>query len=94
MLNLRLLRISEVKKLYEKSSLFVMPSKFEPWGKVFFEAMTHGLPVIGGDCCAMPEFIRNGYNGYTIGYSPEELAEKIISIFKNFSTYKKCPTMQ
>ncbi len=80
----------QLKENYINSSVFVMPSLFEPWGKVFLEAMAFGLPVIGGNCCAMPEFIINNYNGYVVNHEPEEIAEKICSLLNSFENYKKC----
>lgn len=80
----------KLRENFLNSSLFVMPSLFEPWGKVFLEAMSFGLPVIGGNCCAMPEFIINNYNGYVVNHEPEEIAEKICSILNSFENYKKC----
>ncbi len=76
-------------EIYLRSSLFVLPSRFEPWGKVFFEAMAFGLPVIGAKNCAMPEFIKDDYNGYTTDYDAEKIADRIISIFNSFEKYKK-----
>ena len=73
---------------YLNSSLFAMPSRFEAWGKVFFEAMAFGLPVIGAKNCAMPEFIKEDYNGYTTNYDSGEVADRIISIFNSFEKYK------
>ncbi len=84
-----LIPAEKLREDYINSSLFVMPSLFEPWGKVFFEAMAFGLPVIGGNCCAMPEFIINGYNGYVVNHEPEEIAEKICTILNSFENYKK-----
>lgn len=52
-----------VTALYQSASVFVLPSLFEPWGHVFFEAMGHGLPCIGTSCCAMPEIIEDGVTG-------------------------------
>ena len=49
--------------LYRSASVFVMPSLFEPWGFVFYEAMGHGLPCVGTTCCAMPEMISDGVTG-------------------------------
>lgn len=49
--------------LYESASVFVLPSLFEPWGFVFFEAMGHGLPCVGTSHCAMPEIIDDGITG-------------------------------
>lgn len=87
-----LVQPTHLEKIYKRSSIFVMPSKFEAWGKVFFEAMSFGLPVIGRDCCAMPEFIHEGYNGYLISYSEEDshiLAERIVDVFNRYKKYQK-----
>jgi len=79
----------KLRENFLNSSLFVMPSLFEPWGKVFLEAMSFGLPVIGANCCAMPEFIINNYNGYVVNHEPEEIAERICSLLNSFENYKK-----
>ncbi len=52
--------------LYESADLFCMPSRFEPFGIVFVEAMLHGVPCIGSDRCAMPEIITAGETGWII----------------------------
>lgn len=52
--------------IYRKSTGFVLPSLWEPYGVAFLEAMSTGLPVIGMDYMAMPEFIRPGVNGYLL----------------------------
>lgn len=77
-----------LREFYLKSSIFVMPSRFDAWGKVFFEAMAFGMPVMGARNCAMPEFIKDGYNGYTTNYDPDEVADRILSIFNSFEKYK------
>jgi glycosyltransferase involved in cell wall biosynthesis len=43
--------------IFASASLYVMPSRFEPFGVAFIEAMAAGLPCIGADVCAMPEII-------------------------------------
>lgn len=77
----------QLDELYRTHSLFVMPSRFEAWGKVFFEAMSFGLPVIGADRCAMPEFIENSVNGYTVPLSVPALAERIKTVFSGREHY-------
>jgi len=77
-----------LREFYLKSSIFVMPSRFDAWGKVFFEAMAYGLPVIGARNCAMPEFIKDEYNGYTTNYDPGEVADRLLSTFNSFGKYK------
>lgn len=67
--------------LYDEVTVFVMPSYFEPWGSVFNEAMSHGLPCIGAETCAMPEMITDGTNGALIPVGDSvALADKLIAI--------------
>ncbi|MDR3314276.1 MAG: glycosyltransferase family 4 protein [Oscillospiraceae bacterium] len=49
--------------LLAAADLFVMPSRFDCFGIAFLEAMRYGLPCIGRNICAMPEFIQPGVNG-------------------------------
>ena len=43
-----------------------MPSRHDAYGLVFVEALCFGLPCIGKNICAMPEFIQHGKNGYLL----------------------------
>ena len=63
---LGVLSYDELASWYNLCDYFVMPSKFEAYGLVFAEALTFGLPCIGKNCFAMPEFIQDGKNGYLI----------------------------
>jgi starch synthase len=72
---------TELAQLYRSASVFVLPSLFEPWGHVFYEAMGHGLPCIGTSCCAMPEIIDDGVTGRLVPPSePEPLADALIEL--------------
>ena len=73
--------VDKLISLYERASLFVLPSIYEPFGIAFAEAMAHKLPCIGSNACAMPEIIENGYNGYTVNPGDVDLlAEKMLVI--------------
>ena len=68
-------------QLYRSASVFVLPSLFEPWGHVFYEAMGHGLPCIGATCCAMPEIIGDRVTGRLVPrYESEPLAAALIEL--------------
>lgn len=56
----------ELVRYYNMCDYFVMPSKFEAYGLVFAEALCFGLPCIGANRFAMPEFIQNGVNGFLL----------------------------
>ena len=47
----------KIAEIFASASLYVMPSRFEPFGLAFLEAMAAGLACIGADVCAMPEII-------------------------------------
>ncbi len=74
----------KVKELYYQHAVFVMPSRFEPLGQVFLEAMSCQLPCIGSTIDAMPEMIKNGDTGYIIEPGDSrQLAEHIITLLSN-----------
>jgi glycosyltransferase involved in cell wall biosynthesis len=69
---------------YQRASVFVMPSLYEPFGIVFAEAMAHRLPCIGTNICAMPEIIAEGRSGYVVPpASPDALAGRLLDLLKD-----------
>ena len=77
----------KVKDLLMSSDLLVAPSKIDSqadrdgFPTVIFESMAVGLPVLTTDVSAIPEIIKDGYNGFlTESNNPEKLAEKIKEI--------------
>ncbi len=75
---------NELHSYFNLCDYFVMPSKFEAYGLVFAEALSFGLPCIGKNCFAMPEFIKDCENGYLIQDSNEnELVHAMSEMLKN-----------
>lgn len=73
-----------IKDYYESADVFVLPSRCEPFGLVFLEAMAFGLPCIGTNQDAMPEIIRDGETGYLVeANNATALAEKITHLLRN-----------
>ena len=56
----------ELPKEYAKADCFVLPSLYEPFGRVLIEAMAARLPVIATDVAGPKEFIENGKNGLLV----------------------------
>ena len=81
--------IEEVKKYFNQAAVFCMPTNIEPFGIVFIEAMSMKLPVIGTSIGAIPDFIKNGVNGYMVepGNS-EKLADHLIELLGDPSKCK------
>lgn len=65
----------ELRKYYEAADIFVLPTRYDPWGLVINEAMAAGLPVITTYPCGAGRemIIPGGANG--ILYEPEKAEE-------------------
>jgi glycosyltransferase involved in cell wall biosynthesis len=71
-------------KLLQESTLFVMPSLYEPFGVAPLEAMAYGIPCVVTDAWAFPEMVRPGFNGELVACGNHaELADKMISLMKD-----------
>lgn len=63
----------QLKKYYQASDVFVLPTKHDAWGLVVGEAMANGLPVITTDkCLAGVAMITEGKNGYIFKVDDED----------------------
>lgn len=50
-------------EIYQSASCFCMPSKLEPYGIVYAEAMHHGLPVIACQLGDTADMVEDGVSG-------------------------------
>lgn len=72
----------KLREYYLKSKIFVFPVKWpEPFGRSLIEAMNYGLPIIASENIDT-EIISNAGLIYR-NNDPNELAEKIVYLFKN-----------
>lgn len=60
---------SELRAIYDRHGIFLAPSLFEGFGKVFLEAMARGLCVVGTGAGGMPDVIRDGVDGFLVDYN-------------------------
>jgi phosphatidyl-myo-inositol dimannoside synthase len=60
------LPFEQLKRLFSRSDIFVMPSRQEGFGLVFLEAMALGKPVIAGSAGGAPEIVQDGVNGFLV----------------------------
>ena len=66
---------------YQRADVFCLPTRFEPFGIAFLEAMWFGLPCIGTGLWAVPEIIIDGDTGFTVPPdNPEQLANRLCQL--------------
>jgi glycosyltransferase involved in cell wall biosynthesis len=83
----------DVSALYDSHDLFVMPSRLEPFGIVFAEALSRGLPCVARDAYAMPEIVTPGISGALIATDDEhELAATVAAALADDALYESCYT--
>ncbi|GEK91058.1 glycosyltransferase family 4 protein [Alkalibacterium kapii] len=76
--------------LYRKNDIFIMPSYTETFGLVYPEAMSQGLPVIYSIDQGFDGQFAYGQVGYPVDpYTPEDIADKLAEIIKNYETLSK-----
>lgn len=70
--------------LYRTADFFLLPTRREPYGIVFCEANSYGIPVLATETGGVPTIVRNGENGFLLpleasGREYAELVARIIS---------------
>lgn len=82
--------IEKVPDYYKNASVFCMPTKREPFGLVYLEAMLYRLPVVATNIGAIPDFVQNDTNGYLVEPGDVKgIAEALIKLLDN---PQKCMT--
>ena len=75
---------SEVIKLMEGCSLFILPSRTEAMGRVLLEAMASKKPIIASNVDGIPTYIKDGYNGLLFeSENVDDLAEKMHTVMSD-----------
>lgn len=57
-----------LRSVYDRHGVFLCPSLFDGFGKVFLEAMARGMCVVGTRTGGMPDVIRDGVDGMLVGF--------------------------
>ncbi len=77
-------------KIYERASIFVLPSNFEPCSNAVVEAMAFHLPCVISSAGGMTELVRNGETGFVIPpRDPGKLAGCILALMTDASLRQK-----
>ncbi|HXP38309.1 MAG TPA: glycosyltransferase family 4 protein, partial [Solirubrobacteraceae bacterium] len=69
--------LSDVQLAYSLADAFVLPSSYETFSLVTFEAAASGLPLLASPVSGVRELIRDGENGFLIGREPQDIAARL-----------------
>lgn len=80
--------LEEVESYYQIASIFCLPTRLEPFGIVFIEAMSFGLPLVAPRTGAVPDMVENGKNGYL--FEPGDINGLAMSLDQLLADPEKC----
>ena len=75
----------ELVKEFDQHGIFLYPSLFDGFGKIFLEAMSRGLCVIGTRAGGMVDIIRHGENGFLCAFDdPGQIVDHVGKLRENW----------
>ncbi len=80
--------VDKLPEYYAKASIFCLPTKLEPFGIVFVEAMMYKLPIVSTRIGALPDFVTVGENGYLI--DPGNIEQLTNALLDLLNDSEKC----
>ncbi|MCO5240651.1 MAG: glycosyltransferase [Chitinophagaceae bacterium] len=78
--------------IYKEYDIFIMPSIPETLGRVYFEAMAGGLPVIASKDTGVDGIVTDGIHGYLVNHKDDKSLYKILNLI--FSNPENIPIMR
>jgi hypothetical protein len=82
--------VDEMGEYFRKASIFCLPTKMEPFGVAFIDALYYKLPIVATNIGAIPDFVKPGENGYLVESGDVEGLAKHLDIL--LSDPLKCRT--
>lgn len=70
----------DVQGVYELADAFVLPSRYETFSLVAFEAAASALPILSTPVGGVSELIRDGQSGFLITREPGNIAERLMQL--------------
>jgi glycosyltransferase involved in cell wall biosynthesis len=76
--------VDELNSLYRRCSVLVAPSRYESFGLIYVEAMSHAKPTIGCFAGGIPDVVSHEKTGLLVPPdSPDQLADALIRLARD-----------
>jgi glycosyltransferase involved in cell wall biosynthesis len=83
-IEVRTLRHAEVPELLQQYDYFVAPSRNDTQGVTMCEAMACGMPAVATRVGGIPEFVRDGVDGYLVPpEDPDSLRDAVLRLVED-----------
>jgi UDP-glucose:(heptosyl)LPS alpha-1,3-glucosyltransferase len=69
--------VADVAPVYQAADAFLLPSSYETFSLVTFEAAASGLPILAAPVNGVRELIEDGRNGFLIDRDPHGIATRL-----------------
>jgi len=69
--------VQDIQSVYAAADAFILPSTYETFSLVTFEAAASGLPILATPVNGVRELLRDGQSGFLIDGEPSEIAERL-----------------
>ncbi len=80
--------IADLPLYYRQATIFCLPTKQEPFGMVFIEAMSYKLPIVAYKIGAIPDFVSDAHNGFLV--APGDIAALAARLNDLLANPQKC----
>jgi glycosyltransferase involved in cell wall biosynthesis len=70
-------RRRDMPDVYRAADAFVLPSTYETFSLVTYEAAASGLPLLATEVSGVADLLEDGVNGYVIQSDPSDLARRL-----------------
>jgi glycosyltransferase involved in cell wall biosynthesis len=82
--------LEQLTDVYAQASVFCLPTRLEPFGIAFLEAMMHQLPIVATRTGAVPDMVQEGTTGMLVTPGDSDgLAAALISLLGDAKTCRR-----
>ena len=82
------LSLEELAKYYADAAIFCLPTRLEPFGIAFLEAMAYRLPIVATTVGAVPDMVKHNVSGLLV--EPGDAAGLAAALMELLASPEKC----